>query len=1513
MKKALSALLALIFVLSCIQLPVFAAEEEVVLYADNFDQSAEGEKPGVIGVVENTGKKLLVRVAKEGDNGYVYMRCEEGGTAGTPRMQFGFDATAYSTVTLTLKAKSMGVSAAAAYTADGNSTTLFGVNADKWTQIKVVLDFEHMTFSRWVDGELTGENKDLHMAEDATRSEIRFTSDTLEPGIGLCFDDIEIKAVPSKNPTAQKPADVPTEPPFAPTTAPKAVRVPTDAYTFLNTDFSEAKTGAATSAGVFDGGTAYSEVVDIDGNRMVRYWATDGKSHQPRLTFALPSGVDTYVIEYAFQMSEASESYVSLYSDGKSNASIAGTTSKNSAFTDGAWNYFHIEVDLKNLTAEVSLNDTQLSSKQINPIVNRESVSLWFAAGLKPGDVVYLDNVAVYTQEDYKFTGIIRGSREVVWENVLPSAPISEESYTSNLKAHPRIFVRDWDEMREKINASYETRMWYANLKKNADVYLTKDVAYTVNSRGNILESAREAEKHLQALAFVYKIEGDRSYLDKAYANMVAYGNWPDWSGFVSSLVTAEIQFGYACAYDWLYDDLTAEQKTAIRDIVKKHGLPEFIYNYERKTDSASYTAGEGNWNPVCNAAMIGTAFAFADEEPNLAEYILERAPGFIVNALKPYAPHGAYPEGTTYWAYGTQFLCYDMDMLEHGFKDGFALPEAWKYYNYPGVADTVEFAIYNNGTAGKFDYGDSDSYLTSSEVFYWMANRFDKPQYAWYQNKLQADRNGYLGGVNAILALSCYDENNASVVPGAFALDKFYDADTGYNGMSMRSTWEGNDALFAAMQGGENSASHMHLSLGTYVIDYHGQRFVDEEIITDYALQNPAEEIYYKRAEAHNTLVVNPSKAADQKKDAVARLIRHGASANTAFGILDMTGTNAAYTDAKRGMMLTDNRNRVIIQDEIKTAAPSEVYWFANTQANVKIAPDGRSAVLESAGEKMLLRMVQAPADARFEIMDRVSVVEGVLNTQEGKKLAVHMQNVTDLQFAVEYIGLEDGEGVPAPNVYVPLSVWTAEPSGESAVMQAGGATVLKIGTPNAIAMGEKTFVDTNNCEVVPFTENGRTLVPVRFISESFGATVGWDDATQTVSVHYKDTEIKLVIGSNQMLVNGQAVVLDVPANTYNSRTLIPLRALVEALGKYVFWDDRGLIVIKDDATPFDAQTVNNLIAELDIRVTVNGQDLTFFTLDRTQYSVLTDGAQVPTVGAYSLGEDSVSVMQAAALNEAAIITVNGKTYTIRFSEDTFKNILGHRDPGVVSELSVSIADKNLPSYDTFIYVEDLTDSTDFATYPKRGIVDGIINSETKNRWACNGEGWIQMDFGSVKNVYSMAFSGVSQDVRAYNFDVLASVDGINYTTVHTGGAPTTTDKMSIIPLGDIAARYIKLVCHGSNQSTWNTYAEVRFYESAAQQAEDVSYWQAYFSDSAIQGSVGTVSNILVRAADVQRSSVTLRADAQYTYKIENEAVATVSPDGTISFVGPGKTVLTVIVTQDGYSARATVPVECK
>ena len=100
------------------------------------------------------------------------------------------------------------------------------------------------------------------------------------------------------------------------------------------------------------------------------------------------------------------------------------------------------------------------------------------------------------------------------------------------------------------------------------------------------------------------------------------------------------------------------------------------------------------------------------------------------------------------------------------------------------------------------------------------------------------------------------------------------------------------------------------------------------------------------------------------------------------------------------------------------------------------------------------------------------------------------------------------------------------------------------------------------------PVIKDDRTLVPLRAIFEALGATVDWDGETQTVTSVRGDKEVKLSIGSNVLYVNSQAVELDVPAQLINDRTMVPVRAVAESFDCFVDWDGEQKTVIIEDKT---------------------------------------------------------------------------------------------------------------------------------------------------------------------------------------------------------------------------------------------------------------------------------------------------------------------------------------------------------
>src|SRR5574341_2256879 len=88
------------------------------------------------------------------------------------------------------------------------------------------------------------------------------------------------------------------------------------------------------------------------------------------------------------------------------------------------------------------------------------------------------------------------------------------------------------------------------------------------------------------------------------------------------------------------------------------------------------------------------------------------------------------------------------------------------------------------------------------------------------------------------------------------------------------------------------------------------------------------------------------------------------------------------------------------------------------------------------------------------------------------------------------------------------------------------------------------------------PVSIGGRVLVPLRGVFERLGAVVPWNPLNNTVLASRSGTQIQLTIGSRVAFVNGRQVMLDVPAMAVRGRTLVPLRFVSEAMGARVDWD---------------------------------------------------------------------------------------------------------------------------------------------------------------------------------------------------------------------------------------------------------------------------------------------------------------------------------------------------------------------
>lgn len=111
----------------------------------------------------------------------------------------------------------------------------------------------------------------------------------------------------------------------------------------------------------------------------------------------------------------------------------------------------------------------------------------------------------------------------------------------------------------------------------------------------------------------------------------------------------------------------------------------------------------------------------------------------------------------------------------------------------------------------------------------------------------------------------------------------------------------------------------------------------------------------------------------------------------------------------------------------------------------------------------------------------------------------------------------------------------------------------VLQIGNPNMTVNEIEKPIDENG--TVPVIVNDRTLLPVRAVIEEMGGAVEWDNETQTVLLAYGDDIVTLAIDNTTAFLNDNAQTLDTAPTIINDRTMLPIRFIAESFHFDVSW----------------------------------------------------------------------------------------------------------------------------------------------------------------------------------------------------------------------------------------------------------------------------------------------------------------------------------------------------------------------
>jgi hypothetical protein len=430
---------------------------------------------------------------------------------------------------------------------------------------------------------------------------------------------------------------------------------------------------------------------------------------------------------------------------------------------------------------------------------------------------------------------------------------------------------------------------------------------------------------------------------------VAAFENWNP-SHFLD---VAEMTTGMAIGYDWLFNVLSPGDRAVLRGAIVSKGIAQ------TRGGHVTYRSRH-NWNQVCIGGMVLGALAIEEDEPDLARDVMAAARASLANGLDPYSPDGAYPEGPSYWVYGTTYSVLLIAALRT------ALGADWGILDAPGFRRSAEFYAHSIGPTGKhFNYADGAEGQELPSAIVHLARTLGQPAYLEAKREMIRKNQGMSERFLPLSALWWPARAEAPVPALSFV-------GQGPQPVAIwRSAWGEANALWFGVKGGGAAHNHAHMDAGSFVLDMDGVRWAKDLGLQDYhglesrgvLLWNMRQDsgrwkVFRLSAEAHNTLTID-----DRPHNVAAR------------AGLQMSGPREAVIDlsqvlgvgrALRRVRFADDA--VEIEDRIEGAtAGSLVRWAMCTEASVSI--DGRTALLTQQGKD--LRMQFAGSDMRLQTLD--------------------------------------------------------------------------------------------------------------------------------------------------------------------------------------------------------------------------------------------------------------------------------------------------------------------------------------------------------------------------------------------------------------------------------------------------------------------------------------------------------------------------------------------------------------
>ncbi|MDH5396913.1 MAG: heparinase II/III family protein [Cyclobacteriaceae bacterium] len=540
--------------------------------------------------------------------------------------------------------------------------------------------------------------------------------------------------------------------------------------------------------------------------------------------------------------------------------------------------------------------------------------------------------------------------------------PISEQYLKKKLqKSAPRLILNTSIEkkFKAKLNSDPMVKNYYQALKLNAEQIQTEPLLSRVMIGRRLLSTSREMLQRMTILGMVYRIERDPKLLKRIEDEIKAVCNFTNWNPS-HYLDVAEMSLAVAIAIDWVGEDLT----TATVELAKASLIEKGIKPSYNKQGNTGWINGINNWNQVCHGGMIAAAIVTADKDPQLAAQTIHRALEGIPYALAEYGPDGVYPEGSTYWEYGTSFSVITSSMLESAFGTDFGLAE---YPSFKASAVFRKLSIAPSGWYYNFaDCGDKSS-ENGDITLAWFAAQTGNPLYLeqekFMRNPADMGQLPRLAGAGLVW-LAEFEPKTSTTLPLAWKGD-------GANPIVIfRGPENDTGQFYFGGKGGRGTSPHGNMDAGSFIMELDGVRWVVDPgnqsynalEITGFDLWGRCQEcerwtLLTKNNYGHSTLTVNNKL---HVADGFASLIdfKTGEKPEATFDMSEVFGEDLKNTTRR---FIKENNRSVLIEDHFETTPGTNmITWQLMTTADVDITKNG--ALLSQEGKTLKMEILSHP-----------------------------------------------------------------------------------------------------------------------------------------------------------------------------------------------------------------------------------------------------------------------------------------------------------------------------------------------------------------------------------------------------------------------------------------------------------------------------------------------------------------------------------------------------------------------